>query len=291
MRRDDESEVRPEFTPDWRPESYWPGDENEVEIASLYLASRLGNTIRILARQESVGIAFRAEDDYGGTLIVAPAHAPAPFSNSELMETVKKLEWQEGLAKGPVWVVRDREAAAYLETAPLIDVSRAAEFISGESTFYPAFEGLVEDDNRAWAIAFEHKWVVDNHVAFLREAIEQLRAVILEGEPAPRNEETYAISLEGFERERIDPRLRELFESQQGSTSADDLAPSLADEFPLEVGLWAVVAGETARAHHLLSEIAASDTDQAYEAKEGLAMIALLEGDDELASTLWDEAI
>ena len=47
MRPDGESNARLEFDPDWRPETYWPtAADVEVEIASLYLASGLGNVVR-----------------------------------------------------------------------------------------------------------------------------------------------------------------------------------------------------------------------------------------------------
>jgi hypothetical protein len=186
------------------------------------------------------------------------------------------LVWREGLASGPVWSVRDHEAEH--------DVERAAEFISGTSAFYPAFVAMVEEDNRAFALRSE--------LANLEEALEQLRAVLVNGEPAPRFEDTISISLEALEQTRTEPPLRDLLvDPPEGAAERERLSQNLATRYPLEVGLWALVTGGTAQASQLLGDVASSSSDLRKEATEGLAMLALVEENYRLASELWDEAM
>ena len=116
--------------------------EGEVEIARLYLASGAGNTISVRARGTGAQIHLRAVDEFGDRLSITPDCIEQPFSNDELFDAVKTLEWQGPFAHGEVWWTRELEAE--------VDLDSAAEFISGESEIYPAFEGYVEGDNQAW---------------------------------------------------------------------------------------------------------------------------------------------
>jgi hypothetical protein len=266
-----------ELDPEWRPETYWVVDApEEVEIASLYLASGLGNTITLFARPDAGGISIRAEDEYDGTLSVVPTHVSVPLTNAELMAAAKSLEWTAGIARGSVWSVRDAEAD--------VDLEVAVRFISGESELYPAFESLVEEDNREWADATQRQWDLER----MRRAVEELRRIVLEGHRAPRYGETVIISTRELQHETIDSRLRELFEAPEQS-AADELVGALASEFPFQVGIWAVLTGRTALARALLSRVAASEDEEREEAQEGLALLELIDGDEQQAHALWEE--
>ncbi len=116
--------------------------EGEVEIARLYLASGLGNTISVRARRDGPEISLRAVDEFEDRLSITPDRLERPFSNAELLDAVKTLEWQGPFAHGEVYWTRELEAEG--------DLQRAAEFISGESEVYPAFAGYVERDNQDW---------------------------------------------------------------------------------------------------------------------------------------------
>lgn len=116
--------------------------EGEVEIARLYLASGIGNTISVRARRAGGEIALRAVDEFGDKLSIMPRRIPRPLTNAELLAAVKTLEWEGPLAYGLVWDTREAEAE--------VDAEAAAEFIDGESELYPAFAELVEEDNRRW---------------------------------------------------------------------------------------------------------------------------------------------
>jgi hypothetical protein len=74
--------------------------EGEVEIARLYLASGIGNTISIRAHREGAEIELRAVDEFGDRLSISPARAPEPLTNSELLAAVKSVEWHGPLAQG-----------------------------------------------------------------------------------------------------------------------------------------------------------------------------------------------
>jgi hypothetical protein len=116
--------------------------EGEVEIARLYLASGIGNAISVRARRDGARISLRAVDEFDDRLSITPGRIDRPFSNAELLDAVKTLEWHGPLAQGEVYWTRELEAE--------MDVVRAAEFISGTSEVYPAFADYVEGDNQDW---------------------------------------------------------------------------------------------------------------------------------------------
>jgi hypothetical protein len=273
MRPGGKSDPRLEIDADWRPDTYWPtANDVEVVIASLWLSSGPGNEIRLMA---SPGIAFRAEDAYGYKLSLEPSRSVVPLSNSELMQAVKTLEWREGPTPMPVWSLRE-------QTAEYADLASAARFISGESSLYPAFQAMVEQDNRAFELQSE--------LAGLRLGAEQLRAVLVDGQPAPELQWTESISLRALERARLEPPLRELLvDPSRGDADLEQLSKRLATRYPLEVGLWALVTGRAAQAGQLLGELASSSSEQRWEATEGLAMLALAEENYQLARKLWHE--
>jgi hypothetical protein len=114
----------------------------EVEIARLYLASGIGNTISVRARRDGPEIALRAVDEFECRLSITPDRIRHPFTNVELLDAVKTLQWHGPLAHGEVYWTRELEGE--------VDFERAAEFISGESEVYPAFADYVERDNQEW---------------------------------------------------------------------------------------------------------------------------------------------
>ena len=116
--------------------------EGEVEIARLYLASGIGNTISVRARRVGTEMLLRAVDEFEDRLSITPDRLDRPFTNTELLAAVKTLEWRGPLAYGEVYWTRELEAEG--------DVERAAEFISGDSEIYPAFAGYVDGDNQDW---------------------------------------------------------------------------------------------------------------------------------------------
>jgi len=121
--------------------------EGEVEIARLYLASGIGNTISVRARKDGAEVLLRAVDEFEDQLSITPDRLKRPFSNAELLQAVKTLRWEGPLAYGEVFWTRELEGE--------LDLERAAEFISGESEFYPAFADYVEGDNQDW---LEQQW-------------------------------------------------------------------------------------------------------------------------------------
>jgi hypothetical protein len=116
--------------------------EGEVEIARLYLASGAGNTISVRARRNGSKIHLRAVDEYEDRLSITPDVIDRPLTNDELMEAAKTLEWRGPFAHGNIWQTREFEAE--------VDVEAAAEFITGESHIYPAFDSYVGADNLTW---------------------------------------------------------------------------------------------------------------------------------------------
>lgn len=119
----------------------------EVEIARLYLASGAGNTISIRAKRQENDILLGAVDEYEHRLRITPTRVTKPLTNAQLLAAARSLEFVGPMAHGAVWRTRELEAE--------VDIEAAAEFISGESELYPAFGGLVEDDNREW---LEAQW-------------------------------------------------------------------------------------------------------------------------------------
>ena len=114
----------------------------EVEIARLYLASGIGNTISVRARSLDSEISLRAVDEFEDRLSITPDRIDKPLSNAELFAAVKTLHWEGPLAQGEVFWTRELEAE--------VDLAAAAQFITGESEIYPAFADLVDEDNGDW---------------------------------------------------------------------------------------------------------------------------------------------
>ena len=116
--------------------------QGEVEIARLYIASGLGNTISIRARKRGERISYRCVDEYEDRLVCRPEFSVEPMTNAELMVLVKSITWNAPGIKGNVWRLRDFEAEVGLE--------HAAEFINGDSEIYPALADRITDDNTNW---------------------------------------------------------------------------------------------------------------------------------------------
>jgi hypothetical protein len=117
----------------------------EVEIARLYIASGIGNTISIRARSDGSRISLRAVDEFEDRLSITPDSIPRPLSNVELLEAVKTVAWEGPLARGEVFWTRELEGE--------VDLEAAARFITGESEIYPAFADALEQDNETWLAA------------------------------------------------------------------------------------------------------------------------------------------
>jgi hypothetical protein len=131
-----------EYLPDLEDQDM-PG--GEVEIARLYIASGIGNTISIRARKRRGNISYRCVDEFEEKLRCRPATSLLPLTNTELLALTKTIRWAGPLTYGNLWKLRDYEAE--------IDAEHAADFINGDSELYPAFAGLIADDNSAWLAA------------------------------------------------------------------------------------------------------------------------------------------
>jgi len=123
-----------------------------VEIALIWLASGVGNTISIRAKKTASGYTLSAVDEAGEKLKLKPTRIKAPLTNEQLLEAAKTLSWVPG-KYGELYELREYESEFGED---------AAEFITATSDVYPAFDAFVDADNKAWLEQKMIEWGADD---------------------------------------------------------------------------------------------------------------------------------
>ena len=94
----------------YRPESYWPDDEppeEGMELASISVASTLGDMTWVTALPHESGIRLRVHDENGYDYPAQPETTPHPLSLEELIELIDNVYLGEGIAPGLVYGLLD----------------------------------------------------------------------------------------------------------------------------------------------------------------------------------------